>query len=65
VMSLDKHFDQAARDIEDIKKSSTKIVSRGDKIEALDLGETEPPAPALEVHSDESSLQGGRGSEAS
>jgi DNA recombination protein RmuC len=42
VSSLDKHFDQAARDIEDIKKSSTKISSRGDKIEALDLGETEP-----------------------
>jgi DNA recombination protein RmuC len=48
VSSLDKHFDQAARDIEDIKKSSTKISSRGDKIEALDLGETEPP-PAVEV----------------
>lgn len=42
VSSLDKHFDQAARDIEDIKKSSTKISSRGDRIEALDLGEAEP-----------------------
>ncbi len=47
VSSLDRHFDQAARDIEDIKRSSTKIVSRGDKIEALDLGETEPPPAAL------------------
>jgi DNA recombination protein RmuC len=46
VSSLDKHFDQAARDIEDIKKSSTKISSRGDKIEALDLGEAEPPPGA-------------------
>ncbi len=47
VSSLDRHFDQAARDIEDIKRSSTKIVSRGDKIEALDLGETESPPAAL------------------
>jgi len=46
VSSLDKHFDQAARDIEDIKKSSTKISSRGDKIEALDLGEAEPTTTA-------------------
>jgi DNA recombination protein RmuC len=46
VSSLDKHFDQAARDIEDIKKSSTKISSRGDKIEALDLGESEPTSTA-------------------
>ncbi len=43
VANLDKHFDQAARDIEEIKKSSTKIVSRGAKIEALDLGETDEP----------------------
>ncbi len=44
VTSLDRHFDQAARDIEDIKKSSTKILSRGDKIEALDLTEHVPPS---------------------
>ncbi len=44
VTSLDKHFDQAARDIEDIKKSSKKIVSRGDKIEDLDL--TDPVLPS-------------------
>jgi len=52
VSSLGKHFDQAVRDIEDIKKSSTKIVSRGDKIEALDLGDTNPPTPALDISSD-------------
>ena len=52
VSSLGKHFDQAVRDIEDIKKSSTKIVSRGDKIEALDLGDTDPPTPALDISSD-------------
>ncbi len=45
VKSLDRHFDQAARDIEQIKTSSTKIVSRGDKIESLDLGEHDTAAP--------------------
>jgi DNA recombination protein RmuC len=52
VISLDKHFDQASRDIQDIKRSSTKIVSRGDKIEALDLGETEGPTGALDIGSE-------------
>jgi DNA recombination protein RmuC len=49
VTSLDRHFDQAGRDIEDIKRSSTKIGSRGDKIEALDLGDAEEPAAALDM----------------
>lgn len=49
VTSLDRHFDQASRDIEDIKRSSTKIGSRGDKIEALDLGDSEEPAAALDM----------------
>jgi len=67
VSSLDRHFDQAARDIEDIKKSSTKIVSRGDKIESLDLGDSDPKPAALDSGdaSDTSSLQGGQTSEAS
>ena len=67
VSSLDRHFDQAARDIEDIKKSSTKIVSRGDKIESLDLGDSDPQPAALDSGdaSDTSSLQGGQTSEAS
>ncbi|MDK1104163.1 MAG: DNA recombination protein RmuC, partial [Actinomycetota bacterium] len=47
VVSLDKHFGQATRDIEQIKTSTRKIVSRGDKIESLDLGDEEQP-PALE-----------------
>lgn len=51
VTSLDRHFDQAARDIEQIKKSSTKIVSRGDNIESLDLGKKESP-PVLGSESD-------------
>jgi DNA recombination protein RmuC len=59
VTSLDRHFDQAARDIEDIKKSSTKIASRGDKIEALDLGDAEEPTATLEIGSEnqESTVQ--------
>jgi len=48
VENLDKHFDQASRDIEGIKKSSTKIVSRGDRIVGLDLGEPEATDAALE-----------------
>ena len=47
VSSLDRHFDQASRDIEDIKISSTKISSRGDRIEALDLGDSEPALPQV------------------
>lgn len=47
VSSLDRHFDQASRDIEDIKISSTKISSRGDRIEALDLGDSEPALPQI------------------
>lgn len=47
VSSLDRHFDQASRDIEDIKISSAKIVSRGDRIEALDLGDSDPALPKV------------------
>ena len=47
VSSLDRHFDQASRDIEDIKISSAKIVSRGDRIEALDLGDSDPALPQV------------------
>ncbi|MEE8485152.1 MAG: DNA recombination protein RmuC [Acidimicrobiia bacterium] len=47
VVNLDKHFGLATRDIEQIKTSTRKIVSRGDKIESLDLGDEEQP-PALE-----------------
>jgi DNA recombination protein RmuC len=55
VMSLDRHFDQASRDIDDIKRSSTKIVSRGDKIEALDLSDSEPTPTALDIPEDSGS----------
>lgn len=51
VENLEKHFDQAARDIDQIKTSSKKIVSRADKIDAIQLGDEtpegdlEPPKP--------------------
>ncbi len=54
VGKLESHFDQAARDIQDIRTSAGKIVSRGEKIGELELEEAEreaeqvaPPPPEL------------------
>jgi len=41
VENLSRHFTQAAKDITDIETSSRKITSRGEKIEDLQLGESE------------------------
>jgi DNA recombination protein RmuC len=38
VRKLQSHFGQATRDIDDILVSSSKVVKRGQKIEALELG---------------------------
>lgn len=43
IESLSKHFDQAGRDIGDIRVSSGKISRRMEKIEDLQLGEGEKP----------------------
>ncbi len=43
IESLGKHFDQAAKDIGDIKISSGKISRRIDKIEDIQLGKTPDP----------------------
>ena len=40
--SLSRHFDQASKDIGDIKVSSGKISRRIDKIEDIQLGTAEP-----------------------
>lgn len=48
VSSLDRHFGQASNDIDLIKKSAAKIVSRGAKIESLDLGEQGSSPGALD-----------------
>ena len=54
VGKLESHFDQASRDILDIRTSANKIVSRGEKIGELELEEAEreaaevaPPSPQL------------------
>lgn len=54
VGKLESHFDQARRDIEQIRTSSTKILRRGEKIGELELEEAEreaeqvaPPSPHL------------------
>ncbi|HEY9536098.1 MAG TPA: DNA recombination protein RmuC [Kiloniellaceae bacterium] len=54
VGKLESHFDQARRDIEQIRTSSTKILSRGEKIGELELEAVEreaeqvaPPPPHL------------------
>jgi len=48
VEKLSTHFDQAGRDIEDIKKSSGRITGRADKIEAIQLGEEVDVAIGIE-----------------
>jgi len=54
VGKLESHFDQASRDIQDIRTSANKIVSRGEKIGELELEDAEreaqqvaPPPPPL------------------
>ena len=42
VRKLQVHFNQAAKDIDDIRISTQKVTGRGEKIVALDLGEDEP-----------------------
>ena len=54
VGKLETHFDQASRDIQDIRTSANKVLSRGEKIGELELEEAEreaeqvtPPPPEL------------------
>ena len=37
--NLDKHFNLASKDLEDVKVSAQKVTNRADKFEALDFGE--------------------------
>ena len=48
VLKLETHFDQADRDIKDIRISANKISARGTKIEELELEEGSP-SPGLET----------------
>ncbi|QDL91817.1 DNA recombination protein RmuC [Paroceanicella profunda] len=51
VGNLDRHFDQAARDVEEIKVSATKAGNRALKLEAFDFdtAAAEAPRPAVAV----------------
>mgnify|MGYP001793224960 CR=1 FL=1 len=56
VGKLESHFDQASRDIQDIRTSATKILGRGEKIGELELEEAEreaeqvaPPLPQIDA----------------
>ncbi|MBL8577981.1 MAG: DNA recombination protein RmuC [Mesorhizobium sp.] len=50
VRKLQGHFGQASKDIDDILVSSSKVVKRGQKIEALELGaETAGDAPSRQL----------------
>ena len=49
VTNLDRHFGQAVKDVDAIKTSSRKIVNRGGKIEALDLGEGDDTVAAIDA----------------
>lgn len=44
VAALDKHFNQAAEDIRQIRISTDKVVKRADRIEAVQLGDDAPAA---------------------
>lgn len=48
VLKLESHFDQANRDIKDIRISANKISSRGTKIEELELNDDTPSLPVAE-----------------
>ena len=37
--NLDKHFNLASKDLEEVKVSAQKVTNRADKFEALDFGE--------------------------
>jgi len=53
VGNLERHFSQAEKDIGEIRKSADAISSRGEKIEAVEMGE-ESAADALSPPSRES-----------
>jgi DNA recombination protein RmuC len=53
VANLDRHFGQAAKDIEEIKISADRTRGRARRLEAIDFsdegGEAEPPAPVARI----------------
>ena len=60
VGNLKKHFKQAEKDIGEIGISTNKVISRGEKIEQIELGEGAEPdeiAATAEIHA----LERGKG----
>lgn len=49
VENLDRHFTQAAKDVEEIKISAEKAGKRARRLDAFDFEELEQPVPLLEV----------------
>mgnify|MGYP002835047901 CR=1 FL=1 len=49
VRKLASHFGQVEKDIDDIQTSTRKIISRGNRITQIDVGEEEAPCPGLPV----------------
>ena len=49
VRKLQVHFGQAAKDIDDILISSSKVAKRGQKIEAMEFGEGDDDAQAAKA----------------
>jgi len=53
VGNLERHFDQAGRDIEQIRTSASKITGRGTRITQIELGDDPDEAPAATLVSSE------------
>ena len=51
VDSLNRHFDQARGDVDDIKVSTSKISSRGDKIYSIEVDDDEDEPPVIAANS--------------
>ena len=48
VRKLQGHFQQTAKDVDDILISTSKVTKRGQRIEALEFGETAPAPEPVE-----------------
>jgi DNA recombination protein RmuC len=60
VESLERHFQQAEKDIRDIRTSADQITKRGDKIHDVELGEPEAEAALAPVRGERDLLASGQ-----
>jgi DNA recombination protein RmuC len=49
VENLDRHFHQAAKDVEEIRISAEKAGKRARRLDAFDFEDLDPVVPLLEV----------------